>query len=98
MDQATRDAVATLQKTVERGFAAVADDITTLRTELKADILSLREQVASIEMELRSIRRDLDRLADQVSNLSGLRKEVDYAFERIVAIERHLGIGKDIRA
>ncbi len=120
MDQATRDAFAKLTHTVERGFAAVAEDIASVRTELKADIASVRtelkaeiasvrtelkadiavlgEHVASIEGDLRSFRRDLNDLADKVDNIAGFRKEIDHALDRIVAIEKHLGISRQIAA
>jgi chromosome segregation ATPase len=109
MDQATKDAFGTLTKTAERGFSAVADDIAELRTELKGDIAALRtdlkgdiaelgEQVTSIERDLKQIRRDLYELADKVENISGYRKEIDHALERIAAIERHLGIDRKLAA
>jgi hypothetical protein len=37
-----------------------------------------------------SIRRDLDDLRERVANVSGFRKEIDHALERIAAIEKHL--------
>jgi ABC-type transporter Mla subunit MlaD len=70
------------------------DDLAALRTELKADIASLAEQVAGIERDLKTIRRDLDDLIEKVDNIAGYRKEIDHAFERLTAIEKHLGIYK----
>ena len=75
---------------------ATKDDIAALRTELKSDIAALGDQVASIERDLRQIRRDLYELADKVENIGGYRKEIDHALERIAAIERHLGINRKI--
>lgn len=109
MDQATRDAFAGLQKTVERGFAAVAEDLTGLRSEfkseiaalhaeLKGDVASIGQRLDGIEAALQSIRRDLNDLAQQVANVSDFRKEIDHALGRIAAIEKHLGIGRDIPA
>lgn len=59
----------------------------------KADIAALGEQVASIERDLTTIRRDLNDLADKVDNISGFRKEIDHAL-RIATMENHLGIAK----
>jgi septal ring factor EnvC (AmiA/AmiB activator) len=111
MDQATKDAFAAVTKRIETGFAAVAediadikksmatkDDLATLRTELKSDIAALSTQIASIENDLKSIRRDLNELRDQVENIAGFRKEIDHAFDRIAAIEKHLGITHKIAA
>lgn len=39
-------------------------------------------------------RRDLDDLYERVKNITGYRKEIDHAFERIAAIEKHLGLKK----
>ena len=73
--------------TVERGFAAVADDIA-----------NLGGQLTSVERELKSIRRDLDDLREKVENVSGFQKEIDHALERIATIEKHLGLDKKIAA
>ncbi|KKW24128.1 MAG: BdrC1-like protein [Candidatus Kaiserbacteria bacterium GW2011_GWB1_52_6] len=80
---------------------ATKDDITDLRNEikgvrneLKSDIIKLQEQVAGIEQELKEIRLDLEDIRKKVENITGYRKEIDHAFERIAAIEKHLGIDK----
>jgi hypothetical protein len=49
VDQATKEAFATMIGTVERRFAAIAEDIAALRTELKGDIATLGIQVSNIE-------------------------------------------------
>jgi len=72
----------------------VRDEISSANLATKADIAALGEQVASIEHDLKSIRRDLNDLADKVDNISGYRKEIDHALERIAEIESHLGIAK----
>jgi septal ring factor EnvC (AmiA/AmiB activator) len=105
---------ATLDKilsTINRGFAAVAEDITeikstmatkanlaTVKTELKGDIAALGEQLTAIEATLKAIRKELDDLQDKFENVSGFRKEIDHALDRIAAIEKHLGINKKIAA
>jgi hypothetical protein len=47
---------------------------------------------------LRSIRQDLDRLAQHVESVVGNRIEIDHALERFGAIERHPGIKKNLAA
>ena len=99
-----------LTSIVERGFGAVAEDIACIKRDMatKDDIADLatkddvrnvvREETKDIRDELTSIRRDLDRLTANVENVIGYRKEIDYALERIAAIEKHLGIEKKIAA
>jgi chromosome segregation ATPase len=73
---------------------ATKDDLAALGTELKADIATLGEQVASIERDLKTIRRELNDLIEKVENISGYRKEIDHALGRIAAIEKRLGVSK----
>ena len=91
---------ADLEAKMDRGFAAVADDITDIKSKMatKDDIANLGEQLTSVERELKSIRRDLDDLREKVENVSGFQKEIDHALERIAAVERHLGLDKKIAA
>ncbi len=75
--------------TVERGFAAVASDIADIKSTMatKADVRSIvHEELAPIRSELKSIRDDLDDLAEKVENVIGYRKETDYAPGRIAAV------------
>ena len=69
---------------------ATKEDIANMAT--KEDIANLTIHVLSIEQELKTIRRELENLREQVENIEGYRKEIDHAFERIAAIEKHLGI------
>ena len=75
---------------------ATKEDVARLAT--KEDLARLGEQVGSIERELKSIHRELDELREAVENLTGYRKEIDHALERIAEIERHLGLEKKIAA
>ena len=100
----------TILTTVERGFAAVADDIADIRQTMatKEDIATVNKtldqhtsilgtltaQATSIERELKTIRRDLNDLMDKFENVAGYRKEIDHALGRIAAIEKHLGLDK----
>jgi predicted nucleic acid-binding Zn-ribbon protein len=91
---------ADLDGKMERGFAAVAEDITDIKSKMatKDDIANLGGQLTSVERELKSIRRDLDDPREKVENVSGFQKEIDHALERIAAIEKHLGLDKKIAA
>ena len=64
----------------------------------KDDIVALAGQLTSMERELKVIRRDLDDLREKVENVSGFRKEIDHALERVAAIEKHLGLDRKIAA
>jgi predicted nucleic acid-binding Zn-ribbon protein len=91
---------ADLEGKMDRGFAAVADDIADIKSKMatRDDIANLGGQLTSVERELKSIRRDLDDLREKVENVSGFQKEIDHALERIAAIEKHLGLDKKIAA
>ena len=47
-------------------------------------------ELSYIRAELRDIRHDLEMLKTKVADQSGFFKEIDYAFTRIAAIEKHL--------
>jgi len=83
---------------------ATKDHLDDLRTELKDDIADIRAAMVTkvdyhdLRQELQNIRADLKELRANVENMSGFRKEIDHALERIAAIERHLGLNKKIAA
>jgi predicted nucleic acid-binding Zn-ribbon protein len=81
-----------------KGTMATKRDLAALKTELKGDIAALGGQLTSIEAILKAIRKELDDLQEKFENVSGFRKEIDHALERIAAIEKHLGINKKIAA
>jgi hypothetical protein len=59
----------------------------------KTDVREIvAEELAPIKDELKQVARDLEKLKDDVQNIFGYRKEIDHAFERIAAIEKHLGL------
>jgi hypothetical protein len=102
-----------LRRLVEKGFAAVSQDIAHRPTNssvggiIENYIPRLVEKVVEplldtklspVLAELASIRRDLDVLRDKVENVIGYGKEIDHALERIGRIEKHLGIDKHITA
>ena len=70
-----------------------------VREMFRAEVPQIvREETKDIRAELTSLRRDVEALSAKVDNISGLPKEIDHAFERIAAIERHLGIERKIAA
>ena len=98
-----------LTRIVEKGFAAVAHDLSQRPTNSSvAQIVEnsirsavpdiVREQMKDVRDELISIRCDLNALQESAANIAGLPKEIDHALERIAAIEKHLGIDKKIAA
>jgi len=81
---ATKDEVRTI----------VRDEIAAAKLATNADLAALSEQVAGIERDLKTLRRELNDLTEIVENIAGYRKEIDHAFDRITTIEKHLGIYK----
>jgi hypothetical protein len=87
-----------------------ADDIANIKSTMatKADIADMatkddvriivRDELKPIRSDLKSIRDELDDLTEKLENVSGFRKEIDHALERIAAIERHLRITKKLAA
>jgi hypothetical protein len=57
-----------------------------------------REEVKDLRADVKDIRKQLDELNNKVANIADYRKEIDYALERIAAIEKHLGIKRRIAA
>ncbi|MFN0217375.1 MAG: hypothetical protein ACKVP4_01030 [Hyphomicrobium sp.] len=101
----------TLTALVEKGFAAVADDIAVIKERMatKADIAELRLElhtfrsetaadVRSLHTELAEINRRLDLLDRQFANIRGVTKEIDDIRDRVRDIEKHLGLAKKIAA
>jgi hypothetical protein len=97
-----------LGERIDSGFKAIADDVSDLRNDMatkedvqaivRVELEPIETRLASIETELRSIRRDLDDLQGRYENVSGFRKEIDHALERIAAIEKRLRDDKRIVA
>jgi len=83
---------------MSNGFAAAADDVHDLTTELKAGFLTVGDKLAHIEGELAHVNRRLDALEEHYANLSGVTKEIDDVRDRVRAIEKHLGLNKKIAA
>jgi predicted nucleic acid-binding Zn-ribbon protein len=91
---------ADLEAKMERGFAAVAEDITDIKSTMatKDDIAELKTDSAAIRSELRDIKARLKEIDSAIEDHAGHSKEIDHALERISAIKRHLGINKKTAA
>ena len=61
------------------------------RMAMKEDTAT-KDDIAGIMTELADIKQRLKGVESAVENHAGHSKEIDHAFERIAAIERHLGI------
>jgi hypothetical protein len=88
--KATLDSVLS---TVERGFAAVADDITDIKSKMatKEDLADLRREMATKD--------DIKRLETKLGKFE--EREIDKRLQlevRVSAIEKHLGLDKKIAA
>ena len=80
---------------------ATKDDLKTFATKDEVRIIVgdvVDEKLGPISDELLSIRRDLEELKKKADNNAGLTKEIDHGLERIAAIEKHLGLNKQIAA
>ena len=89
---------------MEKGFAAVADDIAVIKESMatKAELAEFRVETEanfrSIRIELTAISKRLDMLEQQFSNLRGVTKEIDDIRDRVRDIEMQLGLAKKIAA
>ena len=79
---------------------ATKDDVRQITREvIREEVPTMIDKALKpIHAELREIRREIDELREQFENVTGFRKEIDHALERIGAIEKHLGINKKIAA
>jgi uncharacterized protein (UPF0305 family) len=66
-----------------------------IREEVPAIV---REEIKDLRVDVKAIREELEDLKEKVENLTGFRKEIDHALERIAAIEKHLGIEEKMAA
>ena len=84
--------------TLERGFAAVASDITDIKSTMatKADISRLDRKIENVESNLGA---KVDRLDTKLTKFE--ESEIDKRKQlevRVTAIEKHLGLDKKIAA
>jgi hypothetical protein len=83
--------------TVERGFAAVADDITDIKSKMatKNDIADVKSTLADHTKILNDHTRDLAIIKKDLSTNLDKRLQLEV---RVSAIEKHLGLDKKIAA
>ena len=95
MDQNTKDildAVNYIKNKVDQ--LPTKEDVLTME-----DVREIvREELRDVRSDVKAIRTELDELKEKFDNITGYRKEIDYALERIAAIEKHLGIERKITA
>jgi septal ring factor EnvC (AmiA/AmiB activator) len=104
----TRKGKATLDvvlPTVERGFAAAADDIADIKSKMatKDDIARLDTRIDKLDAKIDSVESNLAgkiaRLGTKLSKFED--REIDKRLQlevRVSAIEKHLGLDKKIAA
>ena len=102
MDKNTKDILEALNLIKDR--MATKDEVLTkddvrdiIREEVPPPIeAAIQKTVPSLieDAQRPAIREDLEDLRHRVKDMAGYRKEIDYAFERIAAIEKHLGIDR----
>jgi hypothetical protein len=92
--KATLDSVLS---TVERGFAAVADDIADIKSKMatKDDIADVKSTLADHTKILNEHTRDLAVIKNDVTSNLDKRLQLEV---RVSAIEKHLGLDKKIAA
>ena len=101
--KATLNEVADIVRHVVKHMAT-KEDIAEVRKEMATGFSDIRKEVATktdiagIMTELTDIKRRLKAVEEAVENHAGYSKEIDLAFERIAAIEKHLGIKQKVRA
>ena len=75
-----------------RKHMATKSDIANMATKHDIANMATKTDVAGIMSELAEIKQRLKMVEDAVEDHAGHSKEIDHAFERIAAIEKHLGI------
>lgn len=101
---ATKDDIANMATKDDIANMATKDDIANMATKddvrmiVREELEPIETRLTSIESELASIRRDLDDLQKKVDNATGFSREIDHALGRIAAIEKHLGIKREVSA
>lgn len=77
---------------------ATKEELSEFRGEFRTFKDQTVEELRAIRSELAGIRRDLDALKERVGDMSGYSKESDHLVERVRAIEKHLGIKRQLAA
>jgi archaellum component FlaC len=97
----TKDDIAEVRSEVADLRTEVADvrtEVANLRTEFVEFRTETREHFAELRAEIRDIRERLESLEVAARNSAGFAKEIDHVMQRVVEIEKHLGIQHKIAA
>jgi predicted nucleic acid-binding Zn-ribbon protein len=71
---------------------ATKDDIDQRFDAVDVRLDKVEARLTNIETELRDIRKRIEVLEVAAHNSSGFSKEIDHLLERVVAIEKHIGL------
>ncbi len=86
-DMATKDNVRSIVR------EEVANIIEKKELASKTDVRNIvHAELRDIRSELKDIRERLEALEERSKNHAGFSKEVDHVLQRVIAIEKHLGI------
>jgi len=98
MDRNTKDILDTVNFIKERMLTK--DDVREITREVIREEMPgmIREELKPVHHELKEINRRLDTLDEQYKNLKGVTKEIDELRDQVRAIEKHLGLNKQIAA
>ena len=79
---------------MDRNTKDILEAVVFIRDNMytKSEGADLKKDVQAVRAELKDIRSELEDVGEKVENISGYRKEIDHALERIKVIERHLKI------
>ena len=83
-----------IKETADETRNEIADIRAAMVTQVDYHSLGqeLRDNFRSLHDEVADIRGQLDALDVKVTNVTGFRKEIDHALERIARIEKHLSL------
>ena len=112
MDKDTKEVIDTLNVILEKmatkdelAGLATKDDIRHLdgridglREEMHEGFASIRGEIRDLRSEIREIHSRLDAIEAELRNHAGYAKEIDHLFQRVAAIEKHLGLKRTISA
>ena len=87
-----------IDSSLETHLSKVHEEISDFREEFESFRIESSEHFQTFHVEIADIRRDLEDLMEKFENVTGYRKEIDHALERIAAIEKHLSIRKKMAA
>lgn len=76
---------------VKKDIADVKRDVADLKRNV-ADLPTKEDVQSIVYAELKDIRRQLEVLEESSKSYSGFAKEIDHVLQRVIAIEKHLGI------